>query len=61
MCVDFFCFDCALAKNHKLPFNFATSSTSQCLELLYYDLWGPAPVNSISGFKYYLLLVDEHS
>ena len=59
--VDFFCSDCALAKNHKLPFGVASSSTTQSLQLLHCDLWGPASIPSNSGFKYYLLLVDDFS
>ncbi|KAM1729479.1 hypothetical protein FF2_019593 [Malus domestica] len=59
--VDFFCSNCAIAKNHKLPFKVASSSASQSLALLHCDVWGPAPVLSVSGFWYYLLLVDDHT
>ncbi|KAM2437268.1 hypothetical protein ACFX1W_014395 [Malus domestica] len=59
--VDFFCSDCAIAKNHKLPFHPAGSSTSHSLALLHCDVWGPAPVTSVSGFQYYLLLVDDYT
>ncbi|KAM1365588.1 hypothetical protein PS1_044272 [Malus domestica] len=59
--VDFFCSDCALAKNHKLPFGVASSKTTQSLQLLHCDMWGLASVISNSGFKYYLLLVDDFS
>ncbi|KAM1411727.1 hypothetical protein ACFXTH_024342 [Malus domestica] len=59
--VDFFCSDCALAKNHKLPFGSASSTTSHSLQLLHCDLWGPTNVISPSGFKYYMLLVDDYS
>ncbi|KAM2632205.1 hypothetical protein EV1_022967 [Malus domestica] len=59
--VDFFCSDCAIAKNHKLPFGSSLSSSTHSLELLHCDLWGPAPVTSVSGFRYYLLIVDDFS
>lgn len=59
--VDFFCSKCAIAKNHKLPFSSSTTSTSQSLELLHCDLWGPASVTSGSGFRYYFLIVDDFS
>lgn len=29
------------------------------LELLHCDVWGPAPITSVSGFRYYLLIVDD--
>ncbi|TQD84801.1 hypothetical protein C1H46_029649 [Malus baccata] len=59
--VDFFCSDCAIAKNHKLSFSPAKSSTPHSLALIHCDVWGPAPVPSVSGFQYYLLLVDDYT
>ncbi|KAM1161918.1 hypothetical protein ACFX13_001069 [Malus domestica] len=59
--VDFFCSDCAIAKNHKLSFSPAKSSTPHSLALIHCDVWGPAPVTSVSGFQYYLLLVDDYT
>ena len=53
--VEFFCSDCAIAKNHKLHFKAASSSASHSLALLHCDVWGPAPVISVSGFCYYLV------
>ncbi|KAL2466636.1 Retrovirus-related Pol polyprotein from transposon RE1 [Abeliophyllum distichum] len=29
------------------------------LDLIHTDVWGPSPVNSTSGFKYYVLFVDD--
>ena len=57
--LDFFCKDCALAKNHKLLFSGTSSVSSTCLALLHCDLWGPSPVLSVSGYKFYLLIVDD--
>ncbi|KAB2611864.1 hypothetical protein D8674_019896 [Pyrus ussuriensis x Pyrus communis] len=59
--VEFFCSDCAIAKHHKLPFKTASSSASHNLALLHCDVWGPAPVLSVSSFRYYLLIVDDHT
>ncbi|KAB2626075.1 hypothetical protein D8674_017735 [Pyrus ussuriensis x Pyrus communis] len=47
--IDFFCSNCALAKNHKLHFGVSSSTTSH------------TSVISNSGFKYYLLIVDDFS
>ena len=55
----FFCSDCAIGKNHKLPFTTSTSSASVALKLVHCDVWGPAPTSSISGYRYYVLLVDD--
>lgn len=57
--LSFFCSDCAIGKNHKLSFSYSTSSLSTSLELVYYDVWDPASVSSHSGYKYYVLLVNE--
>ncbi|KAM2105090.1 hypothetical protein ACFX1R_015628 [Malus domestica] len=47
--VEFFCSDCAISKNHKLPFKATSSSASQSLALLHSDVWGPTPVLSVNG------------
>ncbi|KAM1546010.1 hypothetical protein ACFX13_047228 [Malus domestica] len=59
--VDFFCSDCAIAKNHKLPFNQSSSVSTTSLSLLHCDVWGPALVVSAYGYQYYLLIVDDYS
>ena len=49
------CHACNVSKSHKLPFSLSSSSTSKPLELFSSDVWGPAPVQSIDSFKYYVL------
>ena len=40
----------------------STSLESQSpFDLFHCDIWGPARVPSVSGFRYYLVLVDDHS
>uniref|UniRef100_A0A8R7VBW9 Integrase catalytic domain-containing protein n=1 Tax=Triticum urartu TaxID=4572 RepID=A0A8R7VBW9_TRIUA len=54
------CHACQLGKHVRLPF---TRSTSYCVEpfqLVHSDLW-TSPVLSNSGFKYYLVIVDDFS
>jgi hypothetical protein len=46
---------------HKLPFVNSQFQSTQPLELIHSDVWGPAPVNSSDGNKYYLLFVDDFS
>ena len=57
----FFCSDCVLGKNHKLPFNSSTSTISTSLALIHCDVWGPAHFSSISGYQFYVLFVDEYT
>ena len=56
-----FCESCQLAESCKLPFSISESTTSKPLELIHSDVWGPAPLLSQSGFKYYVLFVDDFS
>ena len=46
---------------HKLPFVSSQFQSTQPLELVHSDVWGPAPVNSCNGYRYYLLFVDDYS
>ncbi|RVW18439.1 Retrovirus-related Pol polyprotein from transposon RE1 [Vitis vinifera] len=55
------CCACQLSKSHKLPFSPASSKASTPLELIHANLWGPAPISSTIGVKYFLLLLDDFS
>jgi transposase InsO family protein len=55
------CKHCLIGKMHKLPFVNSQFQSTQPLELIHSDVWGPAPVNSSDGNKYYLLFVDDFS
>lgn len=46
------CTSCSLGKVHKLPSLTSTSIYKTAFELLFADVWGPAPMNSTSRFKY---------
>lgn len=56
-----FCESCKFGKSHALPFNTSTSHAENPLDLIHTDVWGPAPINSTSGFRYYIIFVDDHS
>jgi GAG-pre-integrase domain len=53
------CSSCCKAKAHKL--HPSTSAATVPLEVVHTDLWGPAPVVSNTGNKYYVLFTDEFS
>jgi hypothetical protein len=44
---------------HQLPFPVSNKNVKSPFELVHADLWGPAPVLSYTGFRFYLVLVDE--
>jgi len=56
-----FCSSCCLGKAHRLPSFSSTASYTKPLELIFCDLWGPAPVESFDGFSYFLTCVDAYS
>jgi hypothetical protein len=54
------CHACQLGKHVRLPFSNSTSITTASLDLVHCDVW-TSPVLSTSGFKYYLVLLDDFS
>ncbi|KAJ3697958.1 hypothetical protein LUZ61_001663 [Rhynchospora tenuis] len=55
------CHDCCVAKAHRLPFSLSTSVSDSPLELIHSDVWGPTPVLSSNGYRYYVVFVDDFS
>lgn len=47
-----FCESCQLGKNSALPFKLSVSHADHPLALIHTDVWGPAPISSMSGFKF---------
>ncbi|KAL2534481.1 Integrase catalytic domain-containing protein [Abeliophyllum distichum] len=56
-----FCDACQYGKSHSLPFSLSTSHAKAPLELIYTDVWGQAPIQSVAGFKYYIAFLDDFS
>ena len=53
---------CPSAKQTMLAFPKTNNSyASTCFHLLHLDLWGPYHVQSSSGCKYFLTVVNDHS
>ncbi|MFS7946898.1 putative RNA-directed DNA polymerase [Helianthus anomalus] len=55
------CTSCQLAKSSKLPLKLSTFHSSNILDLVYCDVWGPSSTLSLDGYRYFLLCVDHHS
>ena len=53
------CTHCLHGKMHTLPFPCSRFVANSHFELVHNDLWGPAPLNSINGYKYYVTFVDH--
>lgn len=48
------CHPCCMAKAHQLPFTTSMSTSTSPLELVYLDVWGPSPITSWNGYRYYI-------
>jgi Reverse transcriptase (RNA-dependent DNA polymerase)/gag-polypeptide of LTR copia-type len=55
------CHSCCMAKAHQLPFSTSSSTSTSPLELVHSDVWGPSPVTSWNGYRYYIVFVDDFS
>ena len=55
------CDTCQLAKSHRLPYSHNEHRSSNVLDLIHCDIWGPSPVKSNLGFVYYVLFIDDYS
>ena len=53
------CMACQMGKQIKLPFLSSQTTTSR-IELIHSDVW-TFPIPSVSGFKYYVLFLDDHT
>jgi GAG-pre-integrase domain len=57
------CHDCMQAKAHVLYFSIftSTSTSSSPLDFVHSNIWGPSPIISSQGYKYYIIFVDDYS
>jgi hypothetical protein len=53
-----FCHACQLGKHTILPFSSSSSHAKKAFDLLHLDIW-TSPVISVSGSKYYLVILDD--
>ena len=52
-CTSALCSACQLGKSSRFPLPRTVSTSSNILDLIYTDIWGPAPVYSFSGHRYF--------
>lgn len=55
------CDHCILGKATRVKFSNVVHSTKNKLDYIHMDLWGPTPVESNGGAKYFLSIVDDFS
>ena len=56
------CESCILGKQKKVSFlKTGRTPKAEKLELVHTDLWGPSPVASLGGSRYYITFIDDSS
>jgi histone deacetylase 1/2 len=53
------CSDCLLARSSQLSFKTSNHKSINPLDIVHTDVWGPAPILSTSGARYYLCFLDN--
>jgi hypothetical protein len=59
--LNFQCQACLLGKTSCLSLGPTGYKTSTFLELIFSDVWSPAPMLSSDGFRYFVIFVDAHT
>ena len=57
----FDCMPCQFAKQTALPFNNSVSHALFSFDLIHYDVWGPSPISTSGGSRYFVIFVDDFS
>ena len=57
----FDCVSCYLGKQTHLSFNKSESFSSAPFDLVHFDIWGPAPIPTEGGSRYFVVFVDDYS
>ncbi|GJY33525.1 retrovirus-related pol polyprotein from transposon TNT 1-94 [Tanacetum coccineum] len=55
------CENCVLGKSTRVSFGRGQHTTEGVIDYVHADLWGPSRVESMSGCRYFLLIVDDYS
>jgi len=54
-----YCDGCQLGKSHRLPFSPNDKHSDLPFDRLHCDLWGPSPISSVNGYRYYAVFIDD--
>jgi hypothetical protein len=57
----FDCVACQLGKQSALPFNKSDYVSSSPFDLVHSDVWGPVPIPTMGGSRYFVIFVDDFS
>ena len=52
---------CKIGKSRNAVFPRSESHAKNPLDIVYADLWGPAPILTSEGYRYYIAFLDDHT
>ena len=52
---------CQFGKQTALPFNNSVSHVVSPFDLIHSDIWGPSPITTQGGSRYFVIFVDDFS
>ncbi|KAG9444818.1 hypothetical protein H6P81_016158 [Aristolochia fimbriata] len=55
------CHACRIIKSSTLPFSSSQTRAPSKLHTISANIWGPCPITSINGYRYYIFFVDHYS
>jgi hypothetical protein len=55
------CSSCQFSKSRRLAFGRSARVSPSPFYLVHSDIWGPSPVPSVTGYRYYISFVDDYS
>ncbi|KAB2606705.1 hypothetical protein D8674_006422 [Pyrus ussuriensis x Pyrus communis] len=55
------CTHCVKGKMSRLPFSSRIDKCTSPFEKVHTDIWGPSPVKSSEGYRYYVTFLDEYT
>ncbi|KAK0590635.1 hypothetical protein LWI29_029723 [Acer saccharum] len=55
----FICETCVMAKSHRTIFHLSDNKANLPFSLFHSDAWGPAPIQTLNGMRWYLTFVDD--
>ena len=53
------CNVCILAKSHRTSYPLSLNKSTKPFELIHSDVWGPAPITTQSGIRWFITFVDD--
>jgi transposase InsO family protein len=56
---NFVCETCIKAKSHRTTYHLSTNKCLHPFDLVHTDVWGPSPIVSKSGYRWFVLFTDD--